>query len=564
MSSHLDELIACDCEACVRPLSASASASASAFQKGTILCSCSVECDCVKGVGCGAQLHDGTEVHDGTCRSLIAEAACSCSAVWVELAKEPLPLWEGFAYKPHQVAAIHWMLERERSTPSGGLLCDEMGLGKTMEILGLMKNSPKRHNLLLCPKAVVSQWRVAAGRSRFNVLEVRGQGWFMTTPFRAGQPMLFVTNYEKLMSKKVFGRLWDRVILDEAQRVRVRSSKIWAGIHAMTRSTTWCVSATPVVNSLKDIKNLFELVGYKKEELAQVNQLMASACLHRSMAEMRPVLKELPCAPTVVKEYLDFDTEDEAEFYRGIQGILMRRWRSLERDQSPVLFSLLMRLRQISLHPQVYINARKREWVNYARDDWIGASTKFNALRRKMETATAPSRWIVFCQFHDEMEMLQSFLERVPAVNRIQMYHGGITDKAKEAVIAGTFGSLDDGHEVLLLQLQSGGVGLNLQHFTKVVFMSPWWTSALMDQAIGRAVRIGQKGVVEVTMLLLREEDSMNIDKKMLEKVEEKRDVLTKLFTYASHGKGHQAILKGPSDSLTAGAEEAQVSEDPV
>jgi SNF2 family DNA or RNA helicase len=234
-----------------------------------------------------------------------------------------------------------------------------MGLGKTMEILGLIKNSSKRHNLLLCPKAVVSQWRVAAGRSRFNVLEVRGQSWFMTTPFRAGQPMLFVTNYEKLMSKKVFGRLWDRVILDEAQRVRVRSSKIWAGIHAMTRSTTWCVSATPVVNSLKDIKNLFELVGYKKEELAQVNELMGSACLHRSMAEMRPLLKELPCAPTVVKEYLDFDTEDEAEFYRGIQGLIMRRWRSLERDQSPELFSLIMRLRQISVHPQVYIEARK-------------------------------------------------------------------------------------------------------------------------------------------------------------------------------------------------------------
>jgi len=142
------------------------------------------------------------------------------------------------------------------------------------------------------------------------------------------------------------------------------------------------------------------------------------------------------------------------------------------------------------------------------------------------------------------------------------MYHGGMTDKAKEAVIAGTFGSLDDGHEVLLLQLQSGGVGLNLQHFSKVVFMSPWWTSALMDQAIGRAVRIGQKEVVEVTMFLLREEESMNIDKKMLEKVEEKRDVLAKLFTHASHVKGceaSEAILKEP---FAAPVE--QVSEDPV
>ncbi|NCA17632.1 MAG: hypothetical protein EBS90_11415, partial [Betaproteobacteria bacterium] len=445
MSYELDELVVTECASSAQP-----SVLASKKQgKETILCSCDADavcdCDCVKGVGCEA------EVHDGTCRSLIAEAACSCSAIWLQPEADPEPLWEGFAYKPHQMVAIRWMLERESSTPSGGLLCDEMGLGKTMEILGLIKNSPKRHNLLLCPKAVVAQWRAAAGRSRFNVLEVRGQAWTMTTPYRSGQPMLFVTNYEKLVSKKVFGFHWHRVILDEAQRVRVRSSKIWGAINAMRRHTTWCVSATPVVNSEKDIKALFELVGYKKEELAILPPLMASACLHRSMAEMRPVLKELPCAPTVVKEFLDFETEDEAEFYRGIQGLIMRRWRSLERDQSPVLFSLIMRLRQISLHPQVYINARKREWVNYGRDDWVGASTKFNALRRKIETASGPSRWIVFCQFHDEMEMLQSFLEKVPAVNRIQMYHGGMTDKAKEAVIAGTFGSLDDGHEVLLL-----------------------------------------------------------------------------------------------------------------
>jgi SNF2 family DNA or RNA helicase len=90
---------------------------------------------------------------------------------------------------------------------------------------------------------------------------------------------------------------------------------------------------------------------------------------------------------------------------------------------------------------------------------------------------------------------------------------------------------------VLLLQLQSGGVGLNLQHFTKIIFMSPWWTSALMDQAIGRAVRIGQKERVTVTMLVLKEEETMNIDAKMLEKAETKRGMLDMLFRYANKGE---------------------------
>jgi hypothetical protein len=49
-------------------------------------------------------------------------------------------------------------------------------------------------------------------------------------------------------------------------------------------------------------------------------------------------------------------------------------------------------------------------------------------------------------------------------------------------------------------------------------------------------VRIGQKGTVEVTLLLLKEEETTNIDKMMLELASGKREVLKKLFAYASRG----------------------------
>lgn len=66
------------------------------------------------------------------------------------------PLWDGFSYKPHQVVGVNWMLEREQSTPMGGILCDEMGLGKTMQMVGLLKNSPtarRSKTLLVAPVA---------------------------------------------------------------------------------------------------------------------------------------------------------------------------------------------------------------------------------------------------------------------------------------------------------------------------------------------------------------------------------------------------------------------------
>ena len=451
------------------------------------------------------------------------------------------PLWDGFAYKTHQIAGVDWMLKREESDFPGGLLCDEMGLGKTMEVLGLVKNSKKHSTLILCPKAVVMQWCVAAEKSSFNVFHIEGSGWHLKGAHHSGQPFVFVTNYEKLPKKSLFARQWDRVVLDEAHRAKSKKGVIWRSVKEMNRKATWCVTATPVVNDLVDIRNLFQLVGYDAIELTRYaylsEKVVSEACLHRSMEEMRPVITELPAAPLIKKEVLDFGTEEEAEFYRGIQGIIMRRWKALEHDATPFKLALINRLRQISLHPQVYINARKKNSKFYDRDDWEGSSTKFSALRAKLEDpTTAPARWIVFCQFHDEIDILSAYLEKSKNISMVQHYDGRMSDAEKEETLQASNAPLTDKHQVLLLQLQSGGVGLNLQHFTKVVFLSPWWTAALMDQAVGRAVRIGQKEIVQVTMIVLKEEMTMNIDQMMLEKVEEKRGILEKLFGVAARG----------------------------
>jgi len=458
-------------------------------------------------------------------------------------------LWKGFSYKAHQTTAVEWMLCREEQSESGGLLCDEMGLGKTMEVLGTIKNSTKSQTLLLCPKAVIPQWLAAAEKSQMNCMTMDGDGWRLTSPFKSRQPFFFITNYEKISSRVIaFQRRWDRVVLDEAHRVKNRNGDLWKKIDKLERKTLWCVTATPVINDLKDIRNLFMLVGYEKEELTnyeRLTEVVSEACLHRSMDMMRPVLKELPARPLITKESLDFVTEEEEEFYRGIQGNIMRRWRALQHDNILARLALLIRLRQLSVHPQVYISARKKSWTLYERDNWEEPSTKFVALRKKLEEpGCEPARWIVFCQFHEEMDLLESYLNSSPAVGKVLMYHGGMNEAQKSEALKMTEAELGEKHQILLLQLQSGGVGLNLQHFSKIVFMSPWWTAAMMDQAIGRAVRIGQEKIVEVTMLVLKEEETMNIDLAMLEKAEGKRTVLERLFENASRGLDNRPRLR--------------------
>ncbi len=136
------------------------------------------------------------------------------------------------------------------------------------------------------------------------------------------------------------------------------------------------------------------------------------------------------------------------------------------------------------------------------------------------------------------MELLASSLKELPRVRRVQIYSGKQTQEERDEIVQKSKDDLDEqkNTEILIVQLQSGSVGLNLQHFDRIAFLSPWWTAALMDQAVGRAVRIGQENQVEVHHFRLEEEKSMNIDKMMIEKVEQKREMCDWFLETASRG----------------------------
>jgi SNF2 family DNA or RNA helicase len=258
------------------------------------------------------------------------------------------------------------------------------------------------------------------------------------------------------------------------------------------------------------------------------------------MEQLRETMPHLPKPAMEKTHILNFDTEDEGDFYKGIQGQIVRRWKAMRADGGNTALDklrLIMRLRQISLHPQIYIESRRRELgvALYNRPDWIDPSTKFQGIRDLIEKDKEPKKWIIFCHFHKEMELLKSFLEYSDAISKIWLYSGKLTAVERTAVLEKTLDPVDGGHEVLLIQLQSGGVGLNLQHFQNIIFSGPWWTAALMDQAVGRAVRIGQKNQVIVHHMILKEEEGLNIDKHMRKKAQAKGKMCEEVLLAANH-----------------------------
>jgi SNF2 family DNA or RNA helicase len=256
------------------------------------------------------------------------------------------------------------------------------------------------------------------------------------------------------------------------------------------------------------------------------------------MDQLRASIPDAPPRHTETTITLPFDTEEETEFYRGISGGIVRRWKALAADGNPLMkLQLFLKLRQISLHPQVYIEARRKALGHaYERPDWLESSTKFEAIKGLIRDDPQPHKWIVFCHFHPEMNLLSAALTGQAWIRSVNIYNGTLSQPERTALLESTHEPLEDRRsDVLLVQLQSGGTGLNLQHFDRIIFTGPWWTAALMHQAIGRAVRIGQLNVVKVYFLKLKEEEALNIDAVMMEKAEQKRELCKKVLEDACH-----------------------------
>ena len=477
---------------------------------------------------------------------------------------ELVPLWPEFEFMEHQRIGVRWMLNKEREG-SGGLLCDDMGLGKTIQLAGLIKNQKvKQSTLVIAPVAVLEQWKAVFTRAALSVWVPRKGGYLWDQEVKSKNllaPNVYVIGYEAAQrNPSLLKGRWDRVIYDEAHRLGSNNSSTELALTFTERvNHIWLLTGTPIVNKVRDIVTLFKVAGIETpagSDLEALQPIMKRYIMARSMDQLRDQIDKAPPKPTFETLHLDFVTEEEREFYTGMTGIICKRWTALEADSGGptglARLRLFMRLRQLSLHPQVYIAARKLALKSmYTRADWTASSTKFDKMREIVCASPTSHKWIIFCHFRLEMDMLQEMFRQENSVELVQQYNGGMTAAEKADVIERSHMGLMAGkQEVMLIQLQSGGTGINLQHFDRIIFTGPWWTKALMEQAVGRAVRIGQKHVVKVISLALKEEEALNIDKYMLEKAIEKGELCKEVLSNANSTISEEKPKEENEDSL--------------
>jgi len=415
----------------------------------------------------------------------------------------------GRLFVPYQCDGVRWMLsmEGQESGVLGGMLMDDMGIGKTVQLVATILGNPKPRTLIIVPKSIITQWRDEINRFAPNLTI----NIFDGPDRRIKEADVTLAPYTLLTTKgggpdtktALHMVQWDRVILDEAHEIRNKSSKLFKSVCRLKTEIKWIVTGTPVFNSMEDFVSLCLFLGLSKSSAqGMTKQIKDIYILRRTKDDLAKINERLRLPPCHFENVeLDMFPEEKSLYecvFLEAQDTIKEAFKHAQsiNSKNMLILECLLRARQCMIHPPMYLNgvAKKDGTVPVK---WEGRSNKMETLFRLLKEHP-DEKSLVFCQFRGEMNYIQSQLDC--PVFRID---GSVPKDERVRQIEG-FKKIQGG-AVFIIQIKSGGQGLNLQEATRVYITAPSWNPATELQAIGRAHRTGQTQVVHVKKLIYKE-----------------------------------------------------------
>lgn len=481
----------------------------------------------------------------------------------------------GFRLHEHQQDGVKWMLEKElngsiledgASVLRGGLLCDVPGLGKTIQTCATMWANNVSKTLLIVPNAVVNQWIDAIhsilpnkkiyihhGVKRCKTLQeliLQKADITITT-------ISMITNRQNTPTLLHHYTNWNRIIIDEVHYIRNSKSKGNIMACQLTSPIKWGLTGTPIQNSEYDLFSLYKYVGVRQQYLylSNIEDINHKMLLRRN----KDVFDKQDTTDLIYNDHvIPFSTDEERSIYKSIKKNVSEEYLELVaqgvqgRQHRLVVLELLLRLKQASIHPPIAMNSIRRKFNSPFRQTFKGTSSKISSMIDSIKK-TEKDLCLVFCQFKDEMTILEKEFRQHDIYSL--KYDGSMNLKQRQNVLNqfpnqdtqselnNLFSSIGLPHEledyiqsylpkVLLIQINAGGVGLNLQQFKHVFITSPNWNPSNEIQAVARAHRIGQTHPVHVHRFILydQKDDFLTIDQYIADTQNKKLSIMSEVL----------------------------------
>ncbi|KAK9412710.1 hypothetical protein SUNI508_12410 [Seiridium unicorne] len=547
----------------------------------------------------------------------------------------------------HQAQSLDIIIDDESPDKSldlalGGIYADEMGLGKTLTMLTAIVCSnhidsqlyeptledsglqPLKATLVVVTSPqLLNVWEYEISKHMGpNVLHVgifHGEKRAKTLQSLEHQDII-LTTYHTLSSvcnsKRVLQKfMWNRVVLDEAHWIRNDATQQFKAARSLTARKRWCVTGTPIQNSMHDLRSLLAFLHvrpfsdsavFRKHIIEQVSSerpdpfrnlrlLLGALCFRRTKD-----LLSLP--PSEVHVVSVMRTVEETQRYEYVLSQAKMEYENIANMKSnqkkyTVLFTTVMKLRRLCSHGIREVEdeedrhkqelgefrmptskgkskKRKREDVNdpafcedcyehnmgfnvgstlrdycptcsdlfipavrgalsatpagnsvmdsshssasspftpniTSRQDTPGvassenfqgrmqSSSKLSAVVDNVESSPRGHKNLVFTSWRYTLDALQAELDRRGIVHlRID----GSTSFSDRQTILSRFCE-DPDQCVLLITIMTGAVGgtrLTLTAANRVHLVEPQWNPSVEDQAIARALRMGQERRVSI------------------------------------------------------------------
>lgn len=468
--------------------------------------------------------------------------------------------------KPYQEDAKKWVLNHKRT-----FLFMEAGTGKTAVVIKALRDAylkgEVKRAFIFIPASLYYSWKIEVAKfmdlapHQYVMTDMEGTkkqreekyGRLIKIPNRL---QIIITNYEKadIMLKEFQKFDPDFVALDESQMLKNRNAKRTKGVKKVCKKATYVIgmSGTPAPQGYQDYFSQFEIVDPKvfgekitdfrdrylildyfggvkrylrEEELLKKVRDNSFRIKLNDVAELLGMTNQDIVVPmsTKTKKYyktmnedykLNLDNvvysrkelkqihRDNGLYYHpreSYSALLMSASEGIELKESTsnIALTCMLRLQQLT---SGFTKLDTGKEVNIT-DDKINVCV--NILKeRKVKT-------LIFCRFKRDIHNLKNRL-------RIEGLSVGVYNKNDDSEDRWHNGDFD----VFLLNIASGGTGLNLQEASRVIFFSLHPNAGFYTQAIARAYRTGQKSHVQVFNLLMDESIDLDIKEYIQRKIE--------------------------------------------
>ncbi len=449
----------------------------------------------------------------------------------------------------HQIEAA---LRALRDLRGRALLADEVGLGKTIEAGIIMKELIQRGLvrtvLVLTPASLTEQWREELSHKfheEFTVMEAPAQ-WDAVKEAEYGRWIVSLDraklgNY----SERVLAREYDLLIVDEAHKLKNRTTLAWQFVNQLRKRYVLMLTATPVQNDLMELYSLITILspgqlgtvrGFRRtfvdkaDDRRPKNAKSLKRLLNDVMIRNRRSKVNLTFPRRQAAVYHLTLSEPEWQLYQGVTDYIRLRFRQVESDKH-LRLTLVVLQKELSSSPQALAHTLRKMAADrshtaavrqqlegfLALAESIPISRKLIAVKELLDKY--PGQFLIFTEYRATQESIITQL-RTWGIEAAA-FHGGMDIHQKEAAIAAFRGD-DNAEELLepqtgrgrkkaarpaaapvrvLVSTESGAEGRNLQFCHQLINYDLPWNPMRVEQRIGRLHRLGQ--VHDVTIFNL-------------------------------------------------------------